>query len=57
MNEIIAKHLQFFAFLYAGILIAWFISGLYFLDIIDPQLFIGIFIPIGLILSFIPYKW
>lgn len=56
-DKFIAKHTDALARLIAIILMIWYFSGIILLDIINPVVFLCIYVPIGLIAAYWAQKW
>lgn len=57
-NAFIGKHAtwvaRFVVTFYIGI---WFLGGLVLVDVLDPFLFIGLWMPVGFLGALICYRW
>jgi hypothetical protein len=57
MNKFIAKNVDNLKWVAILIMVIWFVSGLVLVDVLDPYLFIGLWLPVGSIAAFFCYKW
>ena len=57
LNKFIALHSTGLVRAVVVFMIVWFVSGLFLIDRIDPLLFIGLWLPVGAVVSMFCYKW
>lgn len=57
MNKFVARNSDRLKWLAVFLMAAWFLSGLALVDVLDPYLFIGLWMPVGSIAAFFCYKW
>lgn len=57
LNKFVALHATGLVRALVVFMVIWFATGLVAVDTIDPWLFIGLWLPIGAIVSMFCYKW
>lgn len=57
MNKFIATHVNGLVWVAIIFMTLWFVLGLMMVDVIDPYLFIGLWMPVGAIAALFCYKW
>ena len=57
MNKFVGMHARAVARTVILFYVIWFVSGMYLVDVLDPYLFIGLWMPVGALGAFICYRW
>ena len=57
LNKWIPKHSKGLTLAYIVLMTLWLIGGVLLVDIMNPWLFLGIWVPIGALSSWFAFKW
>lgn len=57
INKFIGLHVVLVSRVLIAFYVLWFASGMILVDILDPYLFIGLWMPVGALGAFICYRW
>lgn len=57
LNKWIPKHEKGLVRFFVILMIVWYVGGMILVDIMNPWLFLGLWVPVGALTAWFSFKW